>query len=100
LGGEIMASRSVRFTASRKASSSNSSTRVLPVWPSRMEEIDMDCSTVNPEVVTSLSAKRMKAFSELLTLISHSGKVENESAFSVSLRACSLVSMASPSESR
>jgi hypothetical protein len=100
LGGAIMASCSVRFTASRNESSSNSSTRVLPLWPSRTDEIDIDCSTVKPEVVTSFSAKRMNAFSELFTLMSHSGKVENERAFSVILWACSLVSMDSSSWDR
>ena len=53
--------------------------------------MDMDCDTVNPEVVMPFSAKRIEARSELEMLISHSGKVEKDSTFSTSFCACSLV---------
>jgi hypothetical protein len=62
--------------------------------------MDIDWSTVNPDVVMPLSANRMNAVSELVTVTSHSGNVENDSALSVRALDCSLESMAvNPSES-
>ena len=66
----------------------------MPACPSFTEVMDIDCETVKPDVVMPFSAKRIEARSELERLMSHSGNVENESTFSASFWACSLVIMA------
>jgi len=77
------------FTAALIAASSKSFTTVVPVRPSRVALMLMECRFTSAEVVMPLFAKRVNACSDEVTDTEHSGVVENDRTFSDSFWACS-----------